>query len=456
MLGVDRLDMIKGIPQKLLAFEKFLDEKPEWRDKVLLIQIAVPSRTDVPEYQRLTSLVHEIVGRINGRFGTLGSVPIHHLDRSLGFQELVALYAVTDVALVTSLRDGMNLVSYEYVACQSKNAGVLILSEFAGAAQSLGAGAILVNPWNVSEMAAAIEEALTMSEAERRERHRTNFQYVSVHTAQAWADTFVSELNDTVIEAELRTSALLIPPEVDAPELLRTYLWSRRRLLILGFNATLTLPRPLQRSRERQFDQMLGTKQVDPVVFEYLRVLSADPNVTVVIFSGSERSRLDEQFKDLPVWLVAENGVFIRSPVARPAAAAAAGAAGAAGAGAAGSPSSSALPAPTASAPKWKATMDTTSMDWLESVQLVFDYFCERTPRSYVEARETSLVWNYAYADPEFGRLQARDMLQHLWTGPISNAAVDVLQASERPRNAGRVHSTKGCAPTPVCPSDAA
>ena len=212
MLGVDRLDMIKGIPQKLLGFEKFLSEHPEWRDRVLLVQIAVPTRTDVPEYQRLTSQVHEIVGRINGRFGTLGSVPIQHLDCSLAFTELCALYAVTDVCLVTSLRDGMNLVSYEFVACQSKNAGVLVLSEFAGAAQSLGAGALLVNPWNVNDMAAALEDALTMPEAERRERQRQNFTHITMHTAQAWADTFVSELSDTHVEAELRRKR--IPPAV--------------------------------------------------------------------------------------------------------------------------------------------------------------------------------------------------------------------------------------------------
>lgn len=163
MLGVDRLDMIKGIPQKILAFEKFLEENPEWIDKVVLLQIAVPTRTDVPEYQKLTSQVHEIVGRINGRFGTLSAVPIHHLDRSLDFHALCALYSVTDVALVTSLRDGMNLVSYEYVACQGSKKGVLILSEFAGAAQSLGAGAILVNPWNITEVADSIKHALTMT-----------------------------------------------------------------------------------------------------------------------------------------------------------------------------------------------------------------------------------------------------------------------------------------------------
>eukprot|EP00894_Picocystis_sp_ML_P003595 jgi/Pico_ML_1/54112/g4535.t1 len=269
MLGVDRLDMIKGIPQKLLAYEKFLDENPSWKDKVLLVQIAVPTRMDVPEYQQLRSLVHEIVGRINGKFGTLTHVPIHHLDRSLEFHELVALYAVTDVCLVTSLRDGMNLVSYEYVACQKQNSGVLILSEFAGAAQSLGAGALLVNPHNVIDITANIEDALTMSGSERKDRQRQNYMHVTTHTAQ-----------------------------------------------------------------EGQSDKE------------------------------------DE----------------------------------------------------------WIETIEASNMDWMESVQLVFDYFCERTPRSYVDRRETSMVWNYKYADPEFGRLQARDMLQHLWTGPISNAAVDIVQ----------------------------
>ncbi|KAK4399296.1 Alpha,alpha-trehalose-phosphate synthase [UDP-forming] 1 [Sesamum angolense] len=238
MLGVDRLDMIKGIPQKILAFEKFLEESI-WRDKVVLVQIAVSNRTDVPEYQKLSSQVHEIVGRINGRFGTL-NVPIHHLDRSLDFHALCALYAVTDVALVTSLRDGMNLVSYEFVACQDSKKGVLILSEFAGAAQSLGAGAILVNPWNITEVAASIGYALTMRADEREKRHRHNFTHVTTHTSQEWAETFVSELNDTVVEAQLRTRQ--IPPLLPKREAVDHYLQSNNRLLILGFNATLTKP----------------------------------------------------------------------------------------------------------------------------------------------------------------------------------------------------------------------
>ncbi|KAF5827092.1 glycosyltransferase family 20-domain-containing protein [Dunaliella salina] len=412
MLGVDRLDMVKGIPQKLLAFEKFLEEHPEWRDKVLLVQIAVPSRTDVSEYQKLRSMVHEIVGRINGQFGTLTYVPIYHLDTSLSFTELCALYAVTDVALVTSLRDGMNLVSYEYVACQSDNAGVLVLSEFAGAAQSLGAGAILVNPWNITDMAQAIEDSLCMSEEERRERHRQNYMHVQTHTAQHWADTFISELNDTHIEADLRMKHA--PPPLNMQEVVQAYKSSSKRLIVLGYNATLTTntDAPIGRvgglGTKRTYQEQLGKSQakVNPKILASLQELSRDPNNVLVIFSGSETHKLEEIFGDLPVWLAAENGVFVRPPPQH-------------------------LTPLQQSKRPWRALFHGISKEWMESVQLVFDYFCERTPRSSVEVRETSLVWNYKYADVEFGRIQARDLLQHLWTGPISNAPVEIIQGGK-------------------------
>jgi len=412
MLGVDRLDMVKGIPQKLLAFEKFLEEHPEWRDKVLLVQIAVPSRTDVSEYQKLRSMVHEIVGRINGQFGTLTYVPIYHLDTSLSFTELCALYAVTDVALVTSLRDGMNLVSYEYVACQSDNAGVLVLSEFAGAAQSLGAGAILVNPWNITDMAQAIEDSLCMSEEERRERHRQNYMHVQTHTAQHWADTFISELNDTHIEADLRMKHA--PPPLNMQEVVQAYKNSGKRLIVLGYNATLTTntDAPIGRvgglGTKRTYQEQLGKSQakVNPKILASLQELSRDPNNVLVIFSGSETHKLEEIFGDLPVWLAAENGVFVRPPPQH-------------------------LTPTQQSKRPWRALFHGISKEWMESVQLVFDYFCERTPRSSVEVRETSLVWNYKYADVEFGRIQARDLLQHLWTGPISNAPVEIIQGGK-------------------------
>ncbi|CAK8561350.1 unnamed protein product [Lathyrus sativus] len=406
MLGVDRLDMIKGIPQKILAFEKFLEENAYWCDKVVLVQIAVPTRTDVPEYQKLTSQVHEIVGRINGRFGSLTTVPIHHLDRSLDFHELCALYAVTDVALVTSLRDGMNLVSYEFVACQEKKKGVLILSEFAGAAQSLGAGAILVNPWNVTEVATAIARALNMHPSEREKRHKHNFLHVKSHTAQEWAGTFVSELNDTVIEAQLRTRQ--VPPRLPTEIAIRRYRHSTNRLLILGFNGTLTEP------VEKTGDQIKEMElKVHPELRQPLTALCNDPNTTVVVLSGSGRKVLDDNFKEYDLWLAAENGMFLQP-----------------------------------SKGEWMTTMpEHLNMEWVDSVKHVFEYFTERTPRSHFdfEERETSLVWNYKYADVEFGKLQARDMLQHLWTGPISNSSVEVVQGS-RSVEVRAVGVTKGAA----------
>ncbi|QCE10205.1 alpha,alpha-trehalose-phosphate synthase [UDP-forming] 1 isoform X1 [Vigna unguiculata] len=404
MLGVDRLDMIKGIPQKILAFEKFLEENPDWRDKVVLLQIAVPTRTDVPEYQKLTSQVHEIVGRINGRFGTLATVPIHHLDCSLDFHKLCALYAVTDVALVTSLRDGMNLVSYEFVACQDKKKGVLILSEFAGAAQSLGAGAILVNPWNITEVAAAIDKALNMKSEEREKRHKHNFKHVTTHTAQEWAETFVSELNDTIDEAQLRTKQ--VPPRLPMETAVERYLQSNNRLIILGFNGTLTVP------VERKGDQYQETElTVHPELKQPLAELCSDPKTTVVVLSGSGRPVLDQNFKEYDIWLAAENGMFLNP-----------------------------------SKGEWMTTMpEQLNMEWVDSVKHVFDYFTDRTPRSHFEEREASLVWSYRHSDVEFGRLQARDMLQHLWTGPISNASVEVVQGS-RSVEVRAANVTKGAA----------
>ncbi|KAK3119862.1 hypothetical protein QOZ80_9AG0676530 [Eleusine coracana subsp. coracana] len=407
ILGVDRLDIIKGIPQKILAFEKFLEENPDWSDKVVLLQIAVPTRTGVPKYQKLTSQVHEIVGRINGRFGTLTAVPIHHLDQSIDFHALCALYAVSDVALITSLRDGMNLVSYEYVACQESKKGVLILSEFAGAAQSLGAGAILVNPWNITEVADSIRHALEMASDEREKRHRQNYAYVTTHTAQAWAETFICELNETVADAQMRTRQ--VPPSLPGQTAIQQYLHSKNRLLILGFNSTLT--EAVESSGRRGVDQIEMELKLHPDLKGPLKALCDDERTTIIVLSGSDRSVLDDNFGDFNMWLAAEHGMFLR---------------------------------PTHG--QWMTTMpEHLNMDWVESVKHLFEYFTERTPRSYFQHCETSYVWNYKYADVEFGRLQARDMLQHLWTGPISNAAVDVVQGSRsvEVRSAG---VTKGAA----------
>ncbi|ESK98261.1 glycosyltransferase family 20 protein [Moniliophthora roreri MCA 2997] len=193
IVGVDRLDYIKGVPQKLHALELFLSQHPEWIGKVVLAQLAVPSRQDVEEYQNLRSIVNELVGRINGRFGTVDFMPIHFMHKSLPFDELCALYAVSDVCLVTSTRDGMNLVSYEYIACQQARQGVMILSEFAGAAQSLN-GSIVVNPWDSQQVADAIYEAVTMDSTTRAENHKKLFKYVNKYSAAFWGTSFIKEM----------------------------------------------------------------------------------------------------------------------------------------------------------------------------------------------------------------------------------------------------------------------
>jgi len=200
LLGIDRLDYIKGIQHKLYAFEKLLEKYPELRSEVVFVQIAVPSRTDVVEYQKLKSTTHELVGRVNGIYGGVGHAPIHYLDQSIPFDRMCALYRVADVMVITSIRDGMNLVAFEYIACQAKTEnvsgapGTLILSEFAGAAQSLGDAPLLVNPWSVTECSAALHKALTMPLAERTRRQESMYNYVTTQTAQRWARDYIKGL----------------------------------------------------------------------------------------------------------------------------------------------------------------------------------------------------------------------------------------------------------------------
>lgn len=206
IVGVDRLDYIKGVPQRLHAMEVFLTEHPEWIGKVVLVQVAVPSRGDVEEYQYLRSVVNELVGRINGQFGTIEFVPIHFMHKSIPFDELISLYAVSDVCLVSSTRDGMNLVSYEYIACQQEKKGSLILSEFTGAAQSLN-GALIVNPWNTDDMSESINEVLTLSSEKKEANWEKLYKYISKYTSAFWGENYVHELNNTSTTSAINTTS---------------------------------------------------------------------------------------------------------------------------------------------------------------------------------------------------------------------------------------------------------
>ena len=170
ILGVDRLDYTKGIPQRLLAFENALARYPDMQGKVALVQVVVPSRENVDEYEKLKQQIERLVGEINGRYTEVGWTPVHYIFRSLSRKELVAYYRTCEVALITPLKDGMNLVAKEYCACSIEENAVLILSEFAGAAAQLYPGALLVNPYDREGVADAIYKAFTMSQEDRRER----------------------------------------------------------------------------------------------------------------------------------------------------------------------------------------------------------------------------------------------------------------------------------------------
>ena len=211
IIGVDRLDYIKGIPQKLHAFEVFLTIHPEWIGKVVLIQVVVPSRQDIEEYQNLRIIINELVSKINGKFGSIESMPIHFLHQYIPFGELTALYTVSDACLVSSTRDGMNLVSYEYIATQQKRHGVMILSEFTGAAQSLD-GALIVNPWNTEELAGTIYKAITMSPESREINFKKLEKYIFKYTSARWGESFVSELVRTSEHADKNSKRAPIVP----------------------------------------------------------------------------------------------------------------------------------------------------------------------------------------------------------------------------------------------------
>jgi trehalose 6-phosphate synthase len=203
VLGVDRLDYSKGIIQRINAFDRFLEANPAWRSRVTLLQITPRSRSDIKDYAAIEDEVTMLIGRVNGRYGEASWTPIRYINRSYSRTVLAGIYRAADVALVTPLRDGMNLVAKEYVAAQdAENPGVLILSQFAGAAAEL-TGALIVNPHDCEGVAAALKRALGMPLFERRERHAPMLQHLLVHDIERWAESYLSALAETRQRASL-------------------------------------------------------------------------------------------------------------------------------------------------------------------------------------------------------------------------------------------------------------
>lgn len=389
ILGVDRLDYIKGLPHKLEGYELFLSKYPEWRQKVVLIQVAVPSREDVPEYQKLKKVVDQTVGRINMEYGSLEHQPIHYLYHSVNFTELCALYTLADAVLITSLRDGMNLVAEEYIVCQKERKGALIISEFAGAAQSLS-GSILINPWNPRDVATGINKALSLAYADRAERHNTLYRFVSKHTSAFWGTSFIESL-----VSETMSVQMLLEKSVPIYQILKRYTQNKKRLLVFQSDGVLSL-----QAESKPSAGVLGL----------LKKLSDNPNNIVVIISGNTRDTMEEHFDGLDVALLAEHGFYYR-PLQRVLDSISEEQEESKQLGLLRrTPSLSSLPMDRNG---WR-TQYLGDSSWMDAVRPIFDFFSERTRGSKLECHGTYFTWNYRNADPFYGESQARALRLHM------------------------------------------
>ncbi len=374
VLSVERLDYSKGIPKKLQAIEKFLQNYPEKREDTVFILIAVPSREEVESYRLLKETVELAVGRINGQFATVHNIPINFINRSVPFDELAALYAIADVALVTPLVDGMNLVAKEYVACQIDGDGALILSEFAGVAQELFS-AILVNPYDVDEVSRSIAFALEMDVSARRSRmipmRKRVLQYDAVH----WAEEFIG-----VLSKPLERTEVIADYEMLLKKILEDFsLNNDTKYLFLDYDGTL-------REFERNPEDAGPNEQLRSV----LSALSSRKDFDVHIVSGRDTLFLDKHFSEWNFTLIAEHGYMMRSP------------------------SSS-----------WALVNDEADLSWKDEVEKIFQLYALSTPGSAVEVKHSSIVWHYRKADPEFGIWKANHLMGEL-TESISNLPVEI------------------------------
>jgi trehalose 6-phosphate synthase/phosphatase len=380
VLGVDRLDYTKGIPRRLEAIAQLLERDTTLRDEMRFIQVAVPSRGDVRSYQRFRRDVEETVGRMNGAYGTLRSLPIHYVHQSVPLEELVALYRAADVLLVTPLRDGMNLVAKEFAASRVDEDGVLILSEFAGAAAELQ-GAMTVNPYDVHTFADTIQRALSMPVEERRARMRALRGRVCTHDVFAWADQFMDALQ---LARESEGGLPCRPPAAPVASVLRDARQTKEIRLLLDYDGTLV---PFARTPELAVP--------DDELLVLLEQLALSEGMRVDIVSGRPREWLDRWLGHLPISLWAEHGFWRRRHTDQ----------------------------------AWEPAVPVPST-WMARVRSLLDQFAASTPGAHVEVKTASLAWHYRAVPRDFGNRQAHE-LRLLLGDVLSNQPVEVLEGKK-------------------------
>lgn len=363
ILSVDRLDYSKGMLHRLRAFETFLERHPDQRGKVTLILKAIASRSGIQRYDELKQMLDEAVGRVNGRFGTLDWVPVWYLFRFLPEETLSALYQLSDVALLTPLRDGMNLIAKEYLASKQQEDGVLILSELAGAARELQES-IVVNPNNGPQIAEAIQSALTMDSEEIQHRCKAMRARLRDHDVSQWAEDFMQELEQTKAMQRALTTTRLRGQARE--QILSDYQSSHSRLLLFDFDGTLV-------ELADTPDKASPTAEV----LQLLQKLSQDPANVVAVLSGRSRETMEKWFGDLPLRLGAEHGVWIQVEG------------------------------------RWER-VHTVTNSWKAEIRSILNVYTRRTPGSRVEEKDYSLVWDYHNLDGAFGEIRSAELLSDL------------------------------------------
>ncbi len=373
VLSVERLDYTKGIPQRLDAIERYLSETDQ-RDDIVFIIINVPSRESVQEYQNLLEELQSKVSEINGKYATIKNVPIHFIHKSINFSELCALYSLADVAMVTPLIDGMNLVAKEYLACQQDKRGVLILSEFAGAAQELP-NAYIVNPYNINEMAQAIKDALSLPEKEKQKMVDPMKERVIKYDAKYWANSFIRDLTTRKNEGELLFHTKEISLEAIYP-----FYNADKIAFFLDYDGTIA-------ELKKKPSDALPDKEIKDLFSRLESAISVD----VYIISGRKRDDMDQWFSQFDFYLIAEHGFFYKLR----------------------------------GSSDWVVFEGKADLSWKNQIIDIFQLYTGMTPGSFVEEKTSSVVWHYRRSDPEFGTWKANQLVAELYE-MLSNLPVEI------------------------------
>lgn len=378
ILSVDRLDYSKGILHRLKGFANFLDNHPEYNEAVSLVMVVVPSRNKVDRYAELKKNIDETIGAINGKHSTINWTPVFYFYHNLSFEDLLAMYHIADIALVSPLRDGMNLVAKEYVAAKRDSPGVLILSEMAGAATELQ-DAININPNDVDQIGNALVEALEMSTEEKLMSIYRMQQIISRQTVNKWAEDFIEELLEIRSENQANDKKR-IGSELSA-KLRKSYQKSEKRLIILDYDGTLS---PFKNKPEDAFPT--------PDIIDVLKRLSKDKKNRIVISSGRDHKTLESWLGQLPIDMSAEHGAFYKEHGI------------------------------------W--IKKEGKMEWSEEILDILQNFIDKTPRSKLEIKETALVWHYRKVDEWLASLREQQLVNEL-ISPCARLNLQIMRGNK-------------------------